>query len=203
MTVAEPGPGGPDRCRTPEDMTHRMYVRAALLAPSRLYGVEELRAAPTLIPAERGVYGWWFDRPPPDVPIDGTEVASGWRLLYVGVAGRRSDGSRTLRKRLANHVRGPVATSTLRRTLAVLLAEELSLDLARRAAGKMTIGDGEVRLTAWMAKHARVAWVVVAEPRTLELELITDGPRLPLNIEGSADAFAATLRRRRNLAALV
>ena len=176
-----------------------MSVQTQLLAPPRLYGVQELRTQPTLIPAERGVYGWWFDRPPPGAPAEETRLLRGWRLLYVGVAGRRSGGSRTLRKRLANHLRGPVATSTLRRTLAVLLAEELALDLTRTASGKMAIGDGdgEARLTDWMAEHARVAWVVDDEPRAIELAVITQGPRLPLNIEGSTAPFAVTLRERR------
>ena len=202
MTSAETGSSGPAPCCTPAGMTHRLSDTAALLAPARLYGVNELRLDPNLIPAARGLYGWWFASPPAGAPVEGTREIEGWRLLYVGVAGRHDGGSRTLRKRLANHLRGPAATSTLRRTLAVLLADELGLALSRRSTGKLYLGDGETRLTAWMAEHAKVAWIEDPDPRALELALLTAGPRLPLNIEGSSDPYAATLRRQRALVGL-
>jgi hypothetical protein len=103
-----------------------------------------------------------------------------------------------LRSRLRNHIRGPSRTSTLRRTLAALLAYDLQLQRSRTLAGKtILLGDGDERLTQWMAKHMRVYWLICDEPQELEARLLGDGPALPLNIQGSSHPFARELRERR------
>ena len=59
-------------------MTHSLSTVAdALLSPEHLYRVAELRGMPTLIPQESGVYGWWFSKAPPGVPVDETAVHEG------------------------------------------------------------------------------------------------------------------------------
>jgi hypothetical protein len=93
----------------------------------------------------------------------------------------------------------PLASSTLRRTLACLLEAKLKLHLRRRASAKlwMTAAD-ETRLTKWMDTNARVAWLCHDQPWLLEDELIDVGhPRLPLNIRGSSDPFRAELKKLR------
>jgi hypothetical protein len=185
-------------------MTHSLSTTAeALLHPRRLYGVAELSDAPTLIPQEGGVYAWWFSKTPPEVPIDDTAVHEGRRLLYVGIAPRKpsaggSVSSRTLRHRLLTHCRGPIASSTLRRTLAVLLAQDLGLSITRATSLKLKMpAEHEARLTRWMNENAQVVWSTCPAPWEIEDHLI-QGTRLPLNIRGSSDPFAKKLSKLRS-----
>lgn len=172
----------------------------ALLKPKRLHTVSEIQDDWRVVPAEPGLYGWWFSQgQPPGVPTDGAAQHGEYRLLYVGIApsGAPSKAARvrTLRDRLKNHCRGPIATSTLRRTLAALLAPDLGLAIARQHRGKVAMPPpNELALTGWMAAHARVGWAICAEPWVHEKKLIASGPRLPLNIKGSSDPFRTELR---------
>jgi hypothetical protein len=60
---------------------------------------------------------------------------------------------------------GPVASSTLRRTLAVLLKVELDLSISRTKAGKLKMSrEHEARLTQWMDENAQVLWAVSSAP---------------------------------------
>ena len=184
-------------------MTHSLTA-LTLLHPERLYRVAELHDAPTLIPQEGGVYAWWFSKVPPGVPDHETAVHDGRRLLYVGIAPRKpsaagSFSSRTLRPRLLNHCRGPVASSTLRRTLAVLLKDDLDLQITRTKAGKLKMPpERESRLTQWMDENARVVWSANSAPWEIEDHLIDGSVRLPLNIRGSSDPFAKVLSNLRS-----
>jgi hypothetical protein len=185
-------------------MTHSLTTMAeALLHPKRLYGVAELSAAPTLIPQEGGVYAWWFSKAPPAVSVEKTAVHDGRHLLYVGIAPRKpsaagSVSSRNLRHRLSTHCRGPIASSTLRRTLAVLLAQDLGLSVTRTTSLKLKMPrEQETRLTEWMHENAQVVWLTCPAPWEVEDHLIK-GTRLPLNIRGSTDPFAKELSKLRS-----
>jgi hypothetical protein len=178
-------------------MTHSLSaVAGALLTPERLFRVADLRDLPAKIPKHSGIYAWWFSQAPAAVSIENTAAYEGRRLLYVGIAPRKpsaagSVSGGTLRNRLLNHCRGPLATSTLRRTLAVLLKGELGFDITCTSAGKLKMPpEHETRLTGWMDEHARVTWVVHPEPWEIEDHLIQGTTRLPLNIRGSSDPFA-------------
>jgi hypothetical protein len=101
-------------------------------------------------------------------------------------------GARHDRHRLLNHCRGPLASSTLRRTLAVLLAGELDLSIGRTKAGKLKMStEHEARLTQWMDENAQVVWLTNSAPWEIEDHLIQGAVRLPLNIRGSADRKSA------------
>jgi hypothetical protein len=166
-------------------MTHSLSdvesLAAEILKPSRAFALHEIKADLTLVPKERGAYGWWFDTSPPGVPIEQARKLKGFYLLYVGIAPSGPTSKRTLRDRLKNHCRGPIAVSTLRRSLAVVLDGEFRLKVRRQpSSGKLYIDRGaEARLTAWMDQHARVCWAVTPEPWTLEHHLISTGPQLP------------------------
>jgi hypothetical protein len=184
-------------------MTHSLSdvesLAAEILNPSRIFALHEIKADPTLVPKERGAYGWWFDTSPPGVPIEKAQKLKGFHLLYVGIAPSAPTSKRTLRDRLKNHCRGPIAVSTLRRSLAVLLDRELQLKVGRQFSGKLYIDQGaEARLTAWMDQHARVCWAITPEPWKLERHLISTGPFLPLNIKGALHPFVPELRRMRS-----
>jgi hypothetical protein len=191
--------------KTAGDMTHSLSSAAqGLLHPACLFGVAELRETPTLIPQEAGVYAWWFSKVPPGVPVEKTAIHDGRHLLYVGIAPRKpsaagSVSDSTLRNRLLNHCRGPIASSTLRRTLGVLLGGVLDLSITATKAGKLKMSpEHEARLTEWMAENAKVTWAVSATPWEIEDHMIRGAVRLPLNIRGSSDEFAKVLSAKRS-----
>jgi len=133
--------------------------------PETLMKKAEIEADESQEGASNGVYGWYFDEIPAMVPTDGCITRKGFTLLYVG-KGKR------LRDRILNmHFKGTHNVSTLRKSLRAVL----SLD--------------EDSLTEWMAKHARVAHIVVPlkiGEINVEVQLIRDLP-LPLNIDGNED----------------
>lgn len=201
-------------------MTYKMSYKLAecggdlLAAPITWF--EALQADPTLPPDAPGLYAWWFRGPIGDAPIEAAAKRDGLAFLYVGIASGQSAGSmeaiqsnpklrtpsrRTLRRRLREHVRGPLARSTLRRSLAALLAPTLGLEFVEVRSGRKPVlaNDGEARLSAWMAENAAVSWMEHPEPWLLESELIEHGPVLPLNVRGARHDFAPALRRRRRL----
>lgn len=125
-------------------LSYPIAVAAPLLAPKELFRADALGADPRLVPSVPGIYGWWFREVLPGVPTDDSLTRDGLRLLYVGIApqgprGLESRKVRTLRDRLKNHTRGPIAESTLRRTLTSLLGGKLGLTVTRRDNGKLAM----------------------------------------------------------------
>lgn len=174
--------------------------KETLLAPDHLTSRSEALTRPTPVPAQPGIYGWYFDVPPLGVPVEGTHRTEAGYLLYVGIAPReprRSDSkpsSQNLRGRIHTHFRGNASGSTLRRTLGSLLASELGIQLRRTGRSeRLTFGAGEAALSDWMAEHARVCWLVDAEPWRIETEVISE-LALPLNLDQNTHSgFHATL----------
>lgn len=142
------------------------------------------------MPAAAGVYAWYFTAAPPGVPLEGCHVWQDAVLLYVGISPKappvngRAPSRQTIRSRVRYHYRGNAEGSTLRLTLGCLLADELEIGLRRVGSGKrMTFGrEGEARLTEWMARHARVVWMVADRPWEIEEQLIRSLV-LPLNLD--------------------
>jgi hypothetical protein len=141
-------------------------VREQILQPAVGWSVGQLQSDPRLIPGSPGIYGWWF----------------------------RPKSSRTLRHRLRDHIHGPIGSSTLRRTLASVLATSLDLKFTQTAANRASMSaEDERRLTEWMSREAMVAWLVCVRPWEVERHILASGLRLPLNIQGSLDPFSRTL----------
>lgn len=173
-----------------------------LLRPTKLWTRAEVIATPCPVPAESGVYGWFFDDPPPHVPLVATHRHEGHNLLYVGIAPRKPSAggkasSRTLRDRLRQHYRLNAYGSTLRLSLGCLLGMELHRIASRKYPGtakRMTFGShGEGELNHWMDSHARVVWRTCPEPWVEEHHLMTRLV-LPLNLDGNrGSGFHATL----------
>lgn len=155
------------------------------------------------LPSDSGVYGWWFRPGSLDIPAAAYRQYDGFELLYVGISprkpsktGRVSKGN--IKKRLHQHVNGNASQSTLRRTLGVLLMDELELTLELRN-GRQRWGEESI-LTDWMYQNARVAYVVDDEPWIAEEELLSR-ETLSLNIDGrSSDEFARSISERRSAA---
>ena len=144
------------------------------------------------MPAQSGVYGWWFRRLPSSFDTSLCLTREGLTLLYTGISPKRppSSGGRpsrqTLRDRIRYHYTGNAEGSTLRKTLGILLADELGIELRRVGSGsRMTFGTGEAKLSGWMAESALVGWIVDPEPWLLEEHLIASLD-VPLNLEGNA-----------------
>jgi hypothetical protein len=90
------------------------------------------------------------------------------RLVYppAGVFQAKAASKQNLRKRLRQHHTRTAAASTLRRTLGCLLAEDLGLQIQHvGSSGRRTnFGEGEQKLSDWMAHHALVSWMVREHP---------------------------------------
>lgn len=171
-----------------------------ILNPATLHEAASVHIAP----ASPGIYGWWTKKGALDVPQAPYQERDGYELLYIGIsprkpsaAGRVSNGS--LRKRLVTHATGNASQSTLRRTLGVLLADELGLTLGVHAGREHYGPRGEAVISHWFIKNTRVAWAVDPEPWKAEDELLAQAT-LALNLDGRSDAFARSISDRRRAA---
>jgi hypothetical protein len=165
---------------------------SALLMPLRTWTRAEVLNQECPVPRESGVYAWYFKSIPPSVPIANCERFGDLTLLYAGISPRRpsSDGKsvsqQKLRNRIRSHYKGNASSSTLRLTLGCLLAETLSIRLQKTgSSNRLTFGNGESRLSAWMQEHATVTWMCHSEPWDFEKELIKY-ICLPLNLHGNS-----------------
>jgi len=165
----------------------------AIVNPARLSSPVELDANTEVVPAESGIYGWYFSTLPCDMEVSTCKQVNASVLLYVGIAPGRPNSKSNLRKRLRQHRRDR-GGSTLRRSLAALLATELRLTSGVPGAGHLKIGDeGERALSNWIAANARVTWVTTPEPWRIEREVI-EALDLPLNLmHNSRHPFWPTL----------
>lgn len=158
-------------------------------------GRERVLAEPSLIPAARGVYAWFFQEVPPGVPVEGCLTRGGATLLYVGISPKNERSRSTLRKRIVYHYRGNAEGSTLRLTLGTLLAPLSDYPLRRVGSGKRFTFThlGEQWLDRWLADNARVCWLEHEAPWALERQLL-ERYNLPLNIQDNAHhPYAAAL----------
>lgn len=57
-----------------------------LLTPEKVWPKSEIFARPCPLPAKVGIYGWYFKKIPPFVPIEDCIQFQGLTLLYVGIS---------------------------------------------------------------------------------------------------------------------
>jgi hypothetical protein len=174
---------------------------------ARRFTRDEVFGDPCPVPSEPGIHGWWFRQVPGGIDATGCETRDGLTLLYVGIAptpppdnGKRPV-SQDLHKRVRYHFGGSGASaegSTLRKSLGVLLATDLEIELRRIGSGeRRTFAGGEAVLTQWMADNALVSWLIRPEPWHFEEKLIATLD-LPLNIQANKhNAFYPELQRLR------
>lgn len=176
-------------------------LRGAFVHAERLWSRNEVLAAPSPVPTESGIYAWYFRAIPDSVEAAGCRQVGGKTLLYIGIAPSRESSRSHLRKRIQIHYRRNASSSTLRRSLGVLLANELGLELRRHGrTERLHFGDGEARLSAWMSENAFVTWTAIPRPWLVEPALIRSLP-LPLNIDHGTHPFSLALSRMRQVAA--
>jgi hypothetical protein len=96
-------------------------------------------------------------------------------LLYLGAS------EESIRGRILKHLKGNSRMSSLRRTVGVLLREQLSLSLCEADRTNFHFGDGEARLSRWIAENSAFAFIETHDAFRLEKFLIQMlGP--PLNL---------------------
>jgi hypothetical protein len=147
------------------------------------------------IPPKPGIYAWWMIKE----SISGGHAPAhpsvrDLKLLYVGIAPNSPTSSATLRSRvISNHMRGNIAASTLRRTLAALLVKRLKLAPEKRGTKVVLPNDQNAKLSAWQDEHLRLTWFAYPKPWEIEEDVIQElAP--PLNLAGNRDhAFHKTL----------
>lgn len=165
--------------------------------------VQRICENPRIVPKALGLYTWWFKKGVFQQSFNGAPERSGYQALYVGIAPARAPQPerqryRTLQHRLKNHCSGPLATSTVRRTLLHLLADKLCVNISVRQSGKPFLSrSDEQQLTNWMNQHARVSWIEHAAPWDLEHRLLQTNV-FPLNIQGSSHPHSLWLRQTRS-----
>ena len=161
------------------------------LQTARLYSRSQVLSNPCPVPAEPGVYAWFFRDVPAVIPVEGCLVRDNLTLLYVGISPKAPSKSgkaspQRLRDRVRYHYQGNAEGSTLRLSLGCLLRSDLEIQLRRVGSGRRVTFTtyGEDALSEWMNQNALVAWVTHDEPWLLEEELI-NSVSLPLNIQGN------------------
>jgi hypothetical protein len=164
-------------------------ISDSLLCPRRVWSRAEVLSTSCPVPKTPGVYAWYFQHFPIEVPTQGCIRYNSLTLLYIGISPKappsngRLPSTQTLADRIKYHYRGNAAGSTLRLTLGCLLSKQLDIQLRRVGSGKrMTFSEGEQTLSDWMAQNAFVVWMVHPEPWEVEEALIQQ-LSLPLNLD--------------------
>lgn len=136
------------------------------------------------IPAVPGLYTWWtVPAGLPTVAGPPHPTVPDLRLLYIGIAPSSTTSRSTLRSRVAgHHIRGNIRGSTLRRSLATLLAADLDLHPYFRDPKVCLPAVEEDQLRAWQHDHLRLTWAEHPTPWTVEAMVIA-ALTPPLNLE--------------------
>jgi|SRR5579859_1178154 len=148
------------------------------------------------VPPELGLYAWWVRQDSlPDIPSHPHPVDPRLDLLYLGIAPQAGSSRATLRSRVCHqHLNGNIEGSTLRRSLAALLRDPLSLQPYRRGRKIRLSPLDEAQLTKWQDEHLCLTWAVHPQPWTVEAQLIA-ALAPPMNLEHNAvHAFYATMK---------
>jgi DNA-binding PadR family transcriptional regulator len=170
--------------------------------PERLFSRTEVLQFPSPVPKSGGLYAWYFRNAPNFVPTRGCLKVDGKVLLYLGIAPVEHHSGSSLSKRIRQHYSTNAKSSTLRKTLGVLLEEKSKYSLRRIGNGdRITLTDaGEQWLNEWMQKNAFVAWICHPKPWTVENHLL-ETISCPFNIKGNKHhPFCSTLERMRETA---
>ena len=187
-------------------------TKVAGFVAAQMFSHEQVFSEPCPVPAEPGVFGWWSRTVPDIIDTSKCQKRDGLTLLYVGIAptpppanGKRPI-SQDLRKRIKYHFGGTGASaegSTLRKSLGVLLRDDLDIHLRRIGSGeRQTFAGGEAVLTTWMAENTMVSWVLHPEPWQFE-DTLMHTLDLPLNIQNNDhNPFLPELKRLRREAAV-
>lgn len=170
-------------------MDNRLDEAAAgvLEAESRLLAATVVPASSVLSkvvpPRVHGVYAWWME--PGSVPgLTGMRHpdVSSLELLYVGIAARPSS---SLLARLRTHLTKTSRRSTLRLSLASLLAPSMAWTASIESGRPVLDPTFEPQLSGFMETCLSVSWIHHERPKQVEAAILS---RLlpPLNLDGNS-----------------
>lgn len=154
-----------------------------------------LDVAKPQLPKSDGLYAWWIvNNALAGVPPNKHPTAAGHDLIYIGVAPSSEASASTLKSRVVgNHMRGNIAVSPLRRTLAALLLDELALTPIQNGAKVTLPRQQNTQLSHWQQQHLRLTWHTAPKPWLLEPAVIT-ALAPPLNLaDNTSHPFHETL----------
>ncbi len=162
---------------------------AHLVKPRHLFLRKDVLGRESRVPAEPGIYAWYFKTTPsPEIDWNRCNESNGLRLLYVGISpseakthgGKASKNN--LRKRIRGHMNGNASGSTLRLSLGCLLSPTLGIQLRRNGkTERMHFSEGEDLLSEWLDQNASVCWVQHEAPWVIERAAVGQ-LYLPLNL---------------------
>lgn len=153
---------------------------AAALQATPMWTYDDLASRSPTAPAKApGFYAWW--QTPNALPtVPGTaHPTAPLELLYVGIAPNNATSKSNLRKRLTNHHRSAIGSSTFRFDLTAFLWEQHGW--APFWTDRPKLPDQHMSdLAAWQRLHLSVQWVEVSQPWLFEVDVIR-ALRPPLN----------------------
>ena len=183
-----------------------MNIYRELINPIKVWSHEDIFSKPCPVPKEPGIYAWYFQNIPSEIPAEECVHYNDLALLYIGISPKKPPNNKplskqTIYKRIRYHLKGNAEGSTLRLTLGCLLSENLGIQLRCVGSGnRMTFSDGEDKLSNWMRANAFVIWKIYSEPWILEEEFIKK-LSLPLNLDKNKDhPFYEKLKIKRKMA---
>ena len=140
------------------------------------------------LPKTGGLYAWWIHKNAlAGVPVNKHPTEQALDLLYVGIAPSGVTSKSTLRSRVVgNHMRGNIAASTLRRTLAALLIHELRLTPIKKGTKVILPRHQNAQLSAWQQMHLRLTWHETQQPWLIEAGVIA-ALQPPLNLADNGE----------------
>lgn len=150
------------------------------------------------LPAKPGLYAWWTMKGSiPGVPPCPHPTEQDLDLLYVGISPKNERSKGTIRSRvMSQHIGSYIGSSTLRKTLASLLFENMGWEPVMRGRPLLTPSDNHA-LSRWQHEHLKLTCAVHPKPWLIEAEVI----RIlhpPLNLAGNkSHPFAATVSEAR------
>lgn len=108
---------------------------------------------------------------------------NGLPVIYVGIAGRPTSRTKSIRKRdYRNHFNGKARSSTLRKSLGVLFGFEKEYESETNNLKYKFIDEHEEKLSEWMKDNLIMHFVTIDNPMEFEIYLInTYEP--PLNLK--------------------
>ena len=153
----------------------------AALAAQPFHSYTDLGArSPTAPPKAPGLYAWWQTPAAlPGVPGTPHPTDPAFELLYFGTAPKDAMSKSNLRKRLGNHHRSAIGSSTFRLDLAAFLWKSEGWQPCWTDRPKLPAPD-LTELGVWQSAHLQVQWVECAQPWKME-KTVVHAMRPPLN----------------------
>lgn len=161
------------------DVTIDQVIAALTAQPFHSYADVAARS-PTAAPKAHGLYAWWQTPGAlPGVPGTPHPTDAAFELLYVGTAPKDAISKSNLRKRLGNHHRSAIGSSTFRLDLAAFLWEREGWQPCWTDRPKLPDAD-LAELGLWQSAHLRVQRVERSQPWDIEKRVV-HAMRPPLN----------------------